>query len=323
MAGSRDFGKIINERRLSLGYSLGQLANRMGTTATKVRSWERGDAVPDNATLEQLAEELNMSSGVLRATLPEAEPQVDEPDDATSVVAAPVFSSEADTATDSADQDDEDEAESKPAPRGGDEGLEPDAAAGSEGGGRAAEDSPEPTALIAATAGNAADEHDAVIRDHEGDAGSDLAAPDAGTDVEDSVDTDEQALLLDAPTEAVEVVPSGPVMEPAAMVAAPAMVATATPRVDLNDVGIPESSRFFAPVEQVMAVVFDPDKNYLAWIRLILIIVVFFVLLRVLAWAVPEFFDALKDILDTIESTPSEPDPATEFIEGLGRITGA
>ena len=141
--------------------------------------------------------------------------------------------------------------------------------------------------------------------------------------MEDSVDTDEQALLLDAPTEAVEVVPSGPVMEPAAMVAAPAMVATATPRVDLNDVGIPESSRFFAPVEQVMAVVFDPDKNYLAWIRLILIIVVFFVLLRVLAWAVPEFFDALKDILDTIESTPSEPDPATEFIEGLGRITGA
>ncbi len=41
-----------------------------------------------------------------------------------------------------------------------------------------------------------------------------------------------------------------------------------------------------------------------------------FVFFRILAWAVPDFFDALKDILDTIESTQPEQELEGQLIDG-------
>ncbi len=322
MSGSRDFGKIINERRLSLGYSLGQLANRMGTTATKVRSWERGDAVPESDMIDQLADELNMSVGVLRATLPEEEPIVDDPPVATAAGAGAVFSDAADTAAADVDEElgldeiteeaAEPDAASAEAPPESEteeaEALGTEAAAGGgpqEDGGVALDD---PTAVVAAVDMGDDEPDDDQLDGFDSDA-------DAAAVLED--DGDDRPDIVDLPTEAVPVVPAAPVLEPTGgLVSAPAMVATAPARIDPNDLGIAEPSRMFAPVERFMAVVFDPDKSYLFWIRLALIIVVFIVFLRILAWAVPEFFDVLKDILDTIESTPTEVEPVPNFIEG-------
>jgi transcriptional regulator with XRE-family HTH domain len=293
MPGSRDFGKIINERRLALGYSLGQLANRMGTTATKVRSWERGDATPDRATIDQLAEELNMSVGVLRATLPAAEPALDDGgEERTAAVAGPVFSDAADTAASEVEDQDED--------HGRPEELSEEAERAS-----TEEDvsgDPEPTALVVATDS------------------ADVEAASSDSDLDDDDAPEEEVNLIDLPTEAVPVVPSMPPFEPSGGGLVPAAAAVATVparvRIDPNELPIAEPSGLFAPVERLMVKVFDPEKTYLFWIRIALIAVIFFVFLRVLAWAVPEFFDTLRDILDTIESTPTEPDPGTSFIQG-------
>ena len=61
--------------------------------------------------------------------------------------------------------------------------------------------------------------------------------------------------------------------------------------------------------------IFDPKRRILFWIRTVLTLIVLLVLLRVLMWAVPEFFEALKDILDTIESTPTEAEPSRTIFE--------
>jgi transcriptional regulator with XRE-family HTH domain len=95
------------------------------------------------------------------------------------------------------------------------------------------------------------------------------------------------AELIDAPTEAVPVVEQSAVMVVAAPAAAP----------DEPAAGL------YGSYLRFLGNVFDRDKPYLSWIRATLTVIVLLVGLRVLAWAVPAFFDALGDILSTIEST--------------------
>jgi transcriptional regulator with XRE-family HTH domain len=95
------------------------------------------------------------------------------------------------------------------------------------------------------------------------------------------------AELVDAPTEAVPVVGQAPVI----VVTAPAPAA-AEPATGL-----------YGSYRRFLAVLFDRDRPYLSWIRAALTVIVLLIGLRVLAWAVPAFFDALGDILSTIEST--------------------
>ena len=57
-----------------------------------------------------------------------------------------------------------------------------------------------------------------------------------------------------------------------------------------------------------METIFDRDKPWLFWIRTGLLLISMLILLRILAWAVPEFFTALGDILDTIQSTNPDPE---------------
>jgi transcriptional regulator with XRE-family HTH domain len=93
--------------------------------------------------------------------------------------------------------------------------------------------------------------------------------------------------LVDAPTEAVPVVGQASMM----VVTAPAPAA-AEPATGL-----------YGSYRRFLAVLFDRDRPYLSWIRAALTVIVLLIGLRVLAWAVPAFFDALGDILSTIEST--------------------
>lgn len=349
MADRADFGKIINERRLALGYSLGQLANRLGTTAAKVRAWERGDNAPGSDQLTALAGELDLDPKILRDALPapshKAAPTADVPE-ATAVVAAHVFSDAADTAAVESDdatptppanapraaaveekaaagplgKNDAADVEKDDAADGTRRGAahDPDVGAAEESAARAAvegeEDAPgaeEPTAAVIAI-------DEAGIAAAEAPGGDDAAAdadPDAGVAAsltEPAGDGDDDGSRIeDLPTEAVPVIVS---REPSIGVGT--AVAEAPPRTSVATTSVPPPTGFFAPVEQFFNTIFDPNHRYLFWIRTILTVVVLLVFLRVLAWAVPAFFDALKEILDTIESTPNEVDP-NSVIEGL------
>jgi transcriptional regulator with XRE-family HTH domain len=61
------FGSLVREKRLSLGLSLGQLASQVSRTAATVRAWERGERVPDAATIRKLAAVLGADSAELQA----------------------------------------------------------------------------------------------------------------------------------------------------------------------------------------------------------------------------------------------------------------
>lgn len=95
--------------------------------------------------------------------------------------------------------------------------------------------------------------------------------------------------LIDAPTEAVPMVERQyPVMAPTA----PPMRPSTAPR-----------SEPATGYQRLLQNVFDPDRPYLFWVRTALTVILLLIGLRVLAWALPAFFDALGDILGTIEST--------------------
>ncbi len=66
MSDDQHIGEIIRERRLARGYSLGQLATRLGKTPAVVRAWERGEDSPDAAVSETLFATLEIDLGEIR-----------------------------------------------------------------------------------------------------------------------------------------------------------------------------------------------------------------------------------------------------------------
>jgi transcriptional regulator with XRE-family HTH domain len=60
MEDTQTLGDLIRESRLARGFSLGQLATKLGQTAAAVRSWERSAALPGSDMLEALAEALSL-----------------------------------------------------------------------------------------------------------------------------------------------------------------------------------------------------------------------------------------------------------------------
>lgn len=57
----QDMGDRIAARRRSIGWTQGQLAQRLGVTPQAVSKWERGLACPDLLFLDELAEALHFS----------------------------------------------------------------------------------------------------------------------------------------------------------------------------------------------------------------------------------------------------------------------
>ncbi len=84
-------GDLVRERRLAAGYSLGQLASKVGKTAAVVREWERGETYPETDLVQRLAETLEIDLGEIAALVPpEPEP---EPDIVESPAKAPIGAS--------------------------------------------------------------------------------------------------------------------------------------------------------------------------------------------------------------------------------------
>jgi hypothetical protein len=199
----------------------------------------------------------------------------------------PVFSDAADTAID-AEPDEEDQA-GVPHPEAAGDGA-PDQSDGEEPTSDGEEPAPAPVAA-------GADAEDAAASPNEGDghpAGGDDAA------------IEEDTKLADLPTEAVPIVAAAVAVEGAA-VAVDEVVAVQAPSRPIPEP--PTAATKPGPLDPVtsfLRVLFDPDRRYLFWARTVLMLVVFIIFFRVLAWAVPAFFDTLSEILDTIESTTTD-----------------
>jgi transcriptional regulator with XRE-family HTH domain len=264
MSDGRDFGTIINERRLELGYSLGQLANRIGVTAAQVRAWERGAETPDDATVGLIAGELDLPGADLRSAIRSAGSaktapvRPERPEEATAAVMA-VFSDAGDTVS-------------------------------------AADPAADPAEGVPL-----AGDGDPVSDGTHGALGGDDRGPAVGTDL---VDEPTEAVAIVGTPAATDAVPAVPVPSPPAGVALTAP--PVAPPVGATRPGPSQETQqpgLLAGWNRALHTLFDPERRYLFGLRTALTVLVMLVFLRVLAWAVPAFFDVLGDILDTIETT--------------------
>lgn len=296
MANGRDFGTLISERRLALGYSLGQLANRVQATASEVRAWERGQRAPDDDVVAQLAAELALDPDELLAAAHGVGEDAAVPDadhgEPTAVVMSPAVTDAADTvaAEPESDTAEEPEQAEQPAPAEEEEASATEPEPEEPAGGQVGAEDGEPTAQVAASADAAPTADRPAEQEEEGPMA--VAGPEG---------LEEAGRLADLPTEAVPVV-AAPVA-----VAVDEVVAVQAPSRPIPAAPPPRTGAgALDPVTSFLRVLFDPDRRYLFWVRTVLIFVVFIVFFRVLAWAVPAFFDTLRDILDTIESTTTD-----------------
>jgi hypothetical protein len=90
MSDESNLGDLVRERRLAAGYSLGQLASKVGRTAAVVREWERGDGYPDPdlgeiAALLPPPDEAPAPAPAVPEPAPAAAPSPDAPADATPI----------------------------------------------------------------------------------------------------------------------------------------------------------------------------------------------------------------------------------------------
>lgn len=60
MSDRNSLGSLVRQRRLESGYSLGQLAAKVGKTAAEVRAWERDSELPEHGIIERLASTLEI-----------------------------------------------------------------------------------------------------------------------------------------------------------------------------------------------------------------------------------------------------------------------
>lgn len=270
MSDANSLGGLVRRRRLESGYSLGQLASKVGKTAAEVRSWERDDELPEYGILERLAETLELHLDDIRARLDAAqEAGTTEPEtDAAPEPEAAAASSER-VSTDpsvpiilpegSEDESDAvgfaiDDPFTPPVP----EDDEP---------------ADEPADKIATTGGFASD-------------------PDFD--------------LLDAPTEPV---PVPIITETAAAARAERAVAllgepAPLPMVEQAPDSDPGLLRYLEPLR----ILFDPHNRYLYWIRAGLTIVVMLIFAVVLLDQLGKLLDAVGEVLDSIEPSTNPTD---------------
>jgi transcriptional regulator with XRE-family HTH domain len=60
MSDPNTLGSLVRKRRLESGYSLGQLASKVGKTAAEVRAWERDVELPEHGIIDRLASTLEI-----------------------------------------------------------------------------------------------------------------------------------------------------------------------------------------------------------------------------------------------------------------------
>jgi transcriptional regulator with XRE-family HTH domain len=303
MSDPNTLGSVVRRRRLESGYSLGQLASKVGKTAAEVRAWERDAELPEHGILGRLAETLELDLDDIRTRLEAAKAaqekeaaaeeekaatpaEPDEPaaaaSDATPAVA--VIADE-EVATLAGEAVTPEEESVKPE-------EEEESATSAEH--AAAE---EPAAEVDEEPGFAVADPFTPPEPLEPGEGDELASPAPGR----SSDQD----LLDAPTEPVPV----PVITETAAAARGRAVAVLEeppplPRVEPAPDSDPGLLRYLEPLR----ILFDPNNRYLYWTRAGLTVVVMLIFAVVLLDQFGKLLDAIGELLDTIEPAATNPD---------------
>ena len=283
MSDPNTLGSLVRRRRLESGYSLGQLASKVGKTAAEVRAWERDSEMPEHGIIERLASTLEIDLDDIKKRLDEGKKALDAERkaerDRTAAEAEEKIKAEPEEPVDFPEED----------PRAEEGSAEEDAEEQQDLPGFAVDDPFTPPPPV--------DQPEMP----------EAPAAEETSDPVDSPDTDPDLDLLDAPTEAVPV----PVITETATAARagraaagleeppPAPIPTVAPLEP--DVGL---LRYLEPLR----LLFDPQNRYLYWIRAGLTVVVMLIFAVVLLDQLGNLLDAVGELLDTIEPTASDPD---------------
>ncbi|NND01559.1 MAG: helix-turn-helix transcriptional regulator [Acidimicrobiia bacterium] len=329
MKDTPSLGDTIRDRRLALGYSLGQLATKVNKTASSIRSWERGDAVPSDDESDELAAALDLDAAMLAKLREPAE--VWESEDVDEIDVNDPWTDGDEPAPGHADSKSRAKAA---APQAAVDEVSDKATPGSSGGGpvedRAADDAvgddtpaiedvlnddapvdesaadEEQVDETAAAAAEEADESaDGASVDTGGDSGRTPAPALQGASAErgSAASSEEFAELFDAKTEAVPVVKASSVAV-AQPHADPLLSATSAQPVEVRS-----DNPVIAAWDDLKAIyyrVFDPRRRWIYRVRYVLLFIAFFIMLRVLAWATSNLLDAIGEVLDSISFSPGE-----------------
>ena len=285
MSDDQPVGEFIRERRLALGFSAGQLAMRLGSTAAIVRSWERGQEPVPSDVYSGLAELLDVEPSQL------------------TVLAGAAEAVEEKSMTRAAKPPD---TETKPKTA-----SKPEAVTEAK---KAAKPKPEPEAAPAVETEATADRETAAATQDK------PAVPDPATNKEAVGHTPGLELeegLLDAPTEAIEPVPAAVATAtrpartrpPARSQQPPAPTAEGAvePAATAIDGSMP---RWLGP----LVVIFDPTKRYLYWARWVGTFIGLLMIFRVLHFSLAGLVDAVGEFWDSFRSVePAAEETVTSF----------
>ena len=310
MSDPNTLGSLVRKRRLESGYSLGQLASKVGKTAAEVRSWERDTELPEHGIIDRLASTLEIDLDEIQKRLDEGKKALEEERKAAAAAAAEekIKADPDDPVEFPEDQSADEDEEELPGFAVADPFTPPPPIADEES---ATESQEEP---IDDADVSVAESDDGETVDEEDTAEDDAAGEDEAPDDDTDADLD----LLDAPTEAVPV----PVITETAAAARAGRAAAVLeepppppmPVVEPAPDSDPGLLRYLEPLR----LLFDPKSRYLYWIRAGLTVVVMLIFAVVLFDNLGKLLDAFGDLLDTIEPTVSEPD---EF-DALTSLTG-
>lgn len=289
MSDPNTLGSLVRKRRLEAGYSLGQLASKVGKTAAEVRSWERDAEMPEHGIIERLSSTLEIDLDEIQKRLAEGKKALE----AERKAAAAAVSAEAAEKI---------EAASEEPVEFPDEEVEAvvDEQDGEELPGFAVDDPFTPPPPLT----------DEEISDVEDEPGVEDAQPDADGENDEPAEGEEDADidLLDAPTEAVPV----PVITETAAAARAERAAAVLeeppppplPTIEPAPASDPGLLRYLEPLR----LLFDPHSRYLYWIRAGLTVAVLLVFAVIFFDNLGKLLDAFGELLDTIEPTVTEPD---------------
>jgi transcriptional regulator with XRE-family HTH domain len=271
MSDPNTLGSLVRKRRLESGYSLGQLASKVGKTAAEVRAWERDVELPEHGIIDRLASTLEIDLAEIKKRLDEGKKALD---------------AERKAAQQAAAVEDDENRESEPAV------IFP-------------EQTPPPAEAPAETVSEKVVGEEPE-EDLPGFVVADPFTPPPPLQDDAVASEDEPDLgLLDAPTEAVPV----PVITGTAAAArasrAAAVLEEPAPAIPRNTLADEDAGllRYLEPVR----VLFDPHQRYLYWIRAGLTVIVLLILAVILFAQLGNLLDAISELLDTIEPAATDP----------------
>lgn len=310
MSKAAQLGETIRDRRLALGYSLGQLATKVSKTASSIRSWEKGEQIPTEEEAAALAAALDLDAATLVALRPDSKvwaegesKPVDVNDPWNGGDAAGESHEAGNAGTRSSDDQSAEPVDSlHPA-----ETAKPTEDVTEnrtvEPGSDSSNPVPQSNATIAAAAETMAVARPeppwpAPARSTVHEALTTEAAPslagDAGPQAVPSA-------MHEAMTEAVPVVPvrKVPVLEdrdPGLAGATAEPVGTASnPLLTVWDRAV-----------EIYHDIFDPSRRWIYRVRFVLLVIAFLIMLRVLVWAGGNLLDAIGEVLDSFSFSPAE-----------------